>query len=320
MDEFELIRRYFSRLGAARSDVVLGVGDDAALLEVPDGMELVAAVDTIVAGRHFLEGSDARSIGHRALAVNLSDLAAMGASPAWATLALTLPKAEPEWLEGFASGFSELANAHRVALVGGDTTSGHLTVSVQIMGHVPKGAALRRGGAEAGDLLAVTGTLGDASAGLALSMGALTSGAAAAARELVARFDYPTPRVAFGVAARRLASACMDLSDGLVGDLGKLIAASGLGARVGIEHLPLSPALRAITSLDWARNYALGGGDDYELLLAVHPERIAALAERARELNLTLTVIGELCRGNSVQWTLHGAQFTPAVQGYDHFR
>jgi thiamine-monophosphate kinase len=320
MDEFDLIRRYFSRLGAPRSDVILGVGDDAALLEVPEGTELVAAVDTIVAGRHFLEGCDPRSIGHRALAVNLSDLAAMGASPAWATLALTLPKADPEWLEGFANGFSELAQAHRVALVGGDTTSGPLTVSVQIMGHVPKGSALRRSGAEGGDLLAVTGTLGDASAGLALTMGALTSVEAARVRELVARFDYPTPRVEFGAAARGLASAAMDLSDGLVGDLDKLIAASGLGARVDVERLPLSAALRAVAALDSARNYALGGGDDYELLLAVHPDRFSALAQRARELNLTLTVIGELCRGNIVHWALHGAQFTPAVKGYDHFR
>src|SRR5580704_1529573 len=144
MDEFELIKRYFSRLGAARSDVVLGIGDDAALLSVPDGAELAAAVDTLVADRHFPADSDARSIGHRALAVNLSDLAAMGATPAWATLALTLPAADPEWLERFAAGFSELAAGHAVALVGGDTTAGPLTVSVQIMGHVPRGSALRR--------------------------------------------------------------------------------------------------------------------------------------------------------------------------------
>src|SRR5271169_306893 len=170
LGEFELIRRFFSRRDAARAEsgVVLGIGDDAALLELPLGTDLVAAVDTLVAGRHFPAGTDARSVGHRALAVNLSDLAAMGATPAWATLALTLPTADPDWLERFSGGFAQLANAHGVALVGGDTTAGPLTISVQILGHVARGTALRRSGAQAGDLLAVTGTLGDAGAGLAL--------------------------------------------------------------------------------------------------------------------------------------------------------
>src|SRR5580693_5270522 len=256
MDEFELIGRYFSRLGAARSDVVLGIGDDAALLHVPDGVELAAAVDTIVAGRHFPADSDARSVGHRALAVNLSDLAAMGATPAWATLALTLPAADPLWLERFAAGFSELAAAHAVALVGGDTTAGPLTVSVQIMGHVPRGSALRRSGARAGDLLAVSGTLGDAGAGLALATQDLTS-----ARELRERFEYPAPRVEFGLAARGVATAAMDLSDGLAGDLPKLAAAGGLGAHVDVERLPLSHALAAVAGPQRARDFALGGGD-----------------------------------------------------------
>ena len=169
LGEFELIRRFFVRQSAApdsasavQSGVILGIGDDAALLDMPPGSELVAAVDSIVAGRHFPEGADARSIGHRALAVNLSDFAAMGATPAWATLALTMPGADGAWLEHFAAGLLDLADAHGVALVGGDTTRGPLTVSVQLLGHVPRGRALRRSGARAGDLLAVTGTLGDA--------------------------------------------------------------------------------------------------------------------------------------------------------------
>ncbi len=287
MDEFELIHRYFSRLGAARADVLVGVGDDAAILRGTDDSDLVAAVDTIVSGRHFLEGSDARSIGHRSLAVNLSDLAAMGASPAWAMLSLTLPAPSPEWLEGFARGFGELARAHEVMLVGGDTTAGPLTVSVQIMGHVPRGTALLRGGGREGDLLVVTGTIGDAGAGLALATGALATDDAAAASELRRRFEYPTPRVEFGLAARGLASAAMDLSDGLVGDLPKLAAASGLGADVEVDRLPLSRALAAVAGRERARDFALGGGDDYELLLAVAPARFEALA-RARggiELN-----------------------------------
>jgi len=320
MDEFELIRRYFARVGAERTDVELGVGDDAALLRVPEGAELVAAVDTLVEGRHFPAGTNARSIGHRALAVNLSDMAAMGAVPAWATLALTLPRADGGWLEGFARGFGELAAVHGVALVGGDTTSGPLTISVQILGHVPRGSALRRGGGKAGDVLAVTGTLGDAGAGLAIATRALEATDAAAARELLRRFEYPTPRVELGISARGIASAAMDISDGLAGDLPKLAAAGGLGATVEVERLPLSVALRAAASPEQSRSWALGAGDDYELLLAVPPEHFDALAARAGQLNLRLTAIGELRRGNAVTWTAHGAEFTPSVQGFDHFR
>ena len=320
MDEFELIRRYFSGLGAARPDVLLGVGDDAALLQVPAYAELVASVDTMVASRHFPEGSDAQSIGHRAMAVNLSDLAAMGARPAWAMLSLTLPSADSDWLDRFARGFGDIARAHDVALVGGDTTQGPLTVSVQIMGHVPRGIALRRGGGRDGDLLAVTGTIGDAGAGLAVAMGTLETDDAASASELRRRFEYPTPRVEFGIAARGLASAAMDLSDGLAGDLPKLAAASGVGAQVDVDRLPLSRALKSAASAERARDLALGAGDDYELLMAVPPGRFDALAAAAGELNLTLTPIGELRRGNGVQWTLKGTQYVPVVEGYSHFR
>ncbi len=321
LGEFDLIRRFFTGIGAARSDVVLGVGDDAALLRVPAETDLAAAVDTLVAGRHFPHDSDARSIGYRALAVNLSDLAAMGATPAWATLALTMPCAHPEWLERFSGGFSDLANAHRVALVGGDTTSGPLTVSVQILGLVARGTALRRSGAQTGDLLAVTGTLGDAGAGLALMTASGRCGLSAAARELIERFEYPTPRVELGMAARGIASAAMDLSDGLAGDLPKLASASGLAARVDLERLPLSQALQAAaSSQQQARDWALGAGDDYELLLAVPPSRLDALAAAAVRLNLRLTIIGELHRGNGVTWALQGEPITPQVRGYDHFR
>lgn len=320
LGEFDLIRRFFTGIGAARSDVVLGVGDDAALLRVPAEAELAAAVDTLVAGRHFPLDSDARSIGYRALAVNLSDLAAMGATPAWATLALTMPGADPEWLERFSGGFSDLANAHGVALVGGDTTSGPLTVSVQILGHVARGTALRRSGAQAGDLLAVTGTLGDAGAGLAL-MTSGRRGLSAAARELIERFEYPKPRVELGMAARGIASAAMDLSDGLAGDLPKLASASGLAAHVDLERLPLSQALQAVaSSQQQARDWALGAGDDYELLLAVPPSRLDALVAAAVRLNLRLTIIGELRRGNGVTWAWQGEPITPQVRGYDHFR
>jgi thiamine-monophosphate kinase len=322
LGEFELISRYFTRAAVTRgaeSGVVLGIGDDAAVLALPRDAELIAAVDTIVAGRHFPEATDARSIGHRALAVNLSDLAAMGATPAWATLALTLPNADPAWLERFSAGLLDLADASGVALVGGDTTRGHLTVSVQILGHVPRGTALRRSGARDGDLLAVTGTLGDAGAGLAFVTHPPPNAPSAAVQSLIERFNYPTPRVQFGVAARGIATAAMDLSDGLVGDLPKLAQASGLAAHIAVERLPLSGAIRAAVPMARALEWALSAGDDYELLLSVPPPRYRELEAAAAQLNLTLTAVGEMRSGNGVTWSLNGRDFQPACQGFDHF-
>ncbi|HEY0745231.1 MAG TPA: thiamine-phosphate kinase [Steroidobacteraceae bacterium] len=319
LGEFDLIRRFFVRDADGKSGVILGIGDDAALLDLPEGCDLVAAVDTIVAGRHFPEGTDARSIGHRALAVNLSDIAAMGATPLWATLALTLPGIDVEWLEKFAAGFVNLADLHAVKLVGGDTTRGPLTISVQILGSVPRGTALRRSGARAGDLLAVSGTLGDAAAGLSF-LKTPQRPERGNVDELIRRFDYPTPRVQLGLAARGIATAAMDLSDGLVGDLPKLALASGLAAHVNVDRLPLSLALRsAESSNDHVLDLALGGGDDYELLFAVPAQRFAALKAAADRLNLTLSTIGELRLGSGVTWSLNGEEFIPRVSGYDHF-
>jgi len=203
-------------------------------------------------------------------------------------------------------------------LVGGDTTRGPLTVSVQVLGHVARGTALRRSGARAGDLLAVTGTLGDAGAGLHF----VTTPAAEtrpAALELIRRFEYPMPRVQFGLAARGIATAAMDLSDGLIGDLPKLARASGLAAHVAVERLPLSEAMRAVVPGAQARDWALAAGDDYELLLAVPAPRYTELKAEADQLNLTLTTIGELRAGDGVMWTLNGGEFLPTVQGWDHF-
>ena len=335
LGEFDLIDRYFAsgRPGASgapgtpgaqvanrRTDVILGIGDDAALLRCLEGSDLVAAVDTLVAGRHFPEGSAPRSIGHRSLAVNLSDLAAMGATPAWATLALTLPSADGRWLASFSAGFMELAAAHGVELVGGDTTAGPLTISVQILGQVERGSALRRGGAQPGDVLAVTGTLGDAGAGLALVTGQATAEDRVAAAELIERFEYPMPRVQFGSSARGIASAAMDLSDGLAGDLPKFARASGLAAHVDVGRLPLSGALRSSATVAQAREWALAAGDDYELLVAVPAQRFDELAAVASRLNLTFTAIGDLRRGTGITWALDGQPFAAPARGYDHFR
>ena len=317
LGEFDVIERFFAR-GMQRPDVLLGIGDDAAVLEIPAGCDLVAAVDTIIEGRHFLAGTHPRSVGHRALAVNLSDIAAMGATPAWATLALTLPSAEPSWLQDFSDGLLDLAQAHGVSLVGGDTTRGLLSISVQIMGTVPHGAALTRSGAAAGDKLVVTGTLGDAGAGLHWSLQPPPS-RSAAVDALIRRFDYPEPRVQFGIAARGVASAAMDISDGLVADLPKLAAASGVAAHVAVESLPISAALRTVAGENQSRDWALTAGDDYELLLAVSPVQLGRLEREAARLNLMLTEIGELRSGVGLTWSLHGRDFLPKGFGYDHF-
>jgi len=322
LTEFELIDRFFSRRRSSSAPgVILGIGDDAALIQIPPLHELVAAVDTIVEGRHFLPSTSPHSIGYRALAVNLSDLAAMGATPAWALLALTLPSVDPDWLEAFAAGWFEVAERHGVELVGGDTTRGPLTISVQLLGHVPAGTALRRAHGRAGDLLVVTGTLGDSGAGLEIARrGGRGSAANPAELELLARFDYPRPRVEFGIAAGGIAHAAMDLSDGLAGDLPKLAAASGLAAHVDMDRLPLSESLLAYATAERAREWAATAGDDYELLLSVAPDRLPSLEAAAGACGVRLTVIGGLRTGQGVTWSIHGRNAVPASRGFDHFR
>jgi len=329
LGEFELIDRWFAHLGARRDDVTLGVGDDGALLVPPVGQDLVAVLDTLVLGTHFLPDTPPESVGHRALAVNLSDVAAMGAEPAWALLALTLPSIDADWLERFARGFDALARQHGVALVGGDTTRGPLAVSVQLQGFAPRGHALRRGGARPGDLLCVTGTPGDAAAGLEVARrGYAPSGAAA--RELLDRFQFPTPRMAAGLRLRGFASACIDVSDGLAGDAGKLAAASGCGAIIDVDRLPLSQALRSHCGDAAARQHALHGGDDYELCFALPPDRLGPLLEcwpqdpraaqgLAGDPLPRWTVIGELRTAAGIG-IRDGDSVTQVSQsGYDHF-
>lgn len=314
--EFDLIERYFTARGATRPDVVAGVGDDGAVLEVPPGQQLVVVADTIVSGVHFPEDADGGDVGYRALAVNLSDLAAMGATPAFATLALTLPRAEEAWLEAFSSAFDALARQHGVALVGGDTTRGPLSVTVQAMGWVPRGLALTRGGARAGDLLYVTGWPGDAAAGLALLLGRL-AGRGADRAWLIRRFQRPEPRVDWGLRLRGVASACIDVSDGLAADLGHLAAASGVGALVRAEALPLSRALFALAGEARAREFALSGGDDYELLFTVPQARRAELAALQGPGAPAVHCIGEIVPGGGV--TVRGAPAERRWPGYDHF-
>ena len=318
LSEFALIERYFRRCGAQRSDVRLGVGDDAALLGVPGGSELVAALDTLVAGVHFPQGSPPASIGHRALAVNLSDLAAMGARPAWALLALTLPQADETWLEEFATGLGDLARAHDVALVGGDTTRGPLCVSVQLLGHGPAGGALTRGGGNAGDVLFVSGTCGDAAAGLAIEQRRLT-GPPEVRSWLRERFLRPAPRVALGEQLRGFASACIDVSDGLLADAGKLASASHVGVELSYSEVPLSEPLAALLGERRARELALTGGDDYELCFAVPPHNIARLLAQLPPQDWRYTRIGALRAAPGASVVGDGTVMEFSHSGYEHF-
>ena len=318
LTEFELIERYFRDCGAARSDVIAGIGDDAALVAVPPDTELVVATDTLVAGVHFPPGSPAASIGHRALAVNLSDLAAMGARAAWALLALTIPRAEEAWLAEFAAGLAALARAHGVALVGGDTTRGPLTVTVQLLGTVPPGAALRRCGGRAGDALFVSGTPGDAAAGLALEERRLAAEPLALAY-LRERFLRPTPRMALGERLRGHASACIDVSDGLLGDAGKLARASQTGVEISFAAVPVSEPLVRAVGEEQARTLALTGGDDYELLFAVHPEKVSAMLAELPPQRWGYTRIGALRAAPGAEVLREGTVMQFSHSGYQHF-
>ncbi|HMA12802.1 MAG TPA: thiamine-phosphate kinase [Steroidobacteraceae bacterium] len=321
--EFELIARYFQQprppLATPRDDVVLGIGDDAALLKVPAGHELVAAIDTMVEGRHFPAGAPADSTGHRALAVNLSDLAAMGADPAWFLLALTLPRVDEAFLEAFARGLFTLAREHGIALVGGDTTSGPLTMSVQVLGTVPSGQALRRGGAAPGDLLYVSGTPGDAAAGLALLQAHRPEADDAHRRCLLQRFLFPEPRVELGRQLRGVASACIDVSDGLAGDAGRLAAASGCAVIIDAGLLPLSGALVAQGGAAAAVSCALRGGDDYELCFTVPPSRRGEFEARMANVKCRVTRIGIIAAGSGVRIERNGVPVDADTRGYDHF-
>jgi thiamine-monophosphate kinase len=315
MDEATIIDTYFRHLGAVRTDVLLGIGDDAALLRAPPGLELVLTTDSLVEQVHFLPGSAPRSIGHRALAVNLSDLAAMGAVPAWALLSLTLPDARADWLGEFAAGFGRLAREHEVALVGGNLSRGPLNVTVQLAGFVPAGAALRRSGAHAGDEIWVSGTLGDAARGRSL---AVEDSADPHAKLLRSRCDFPTPRVALGQALRGVATACIDLSDGLLADLPRLVAASGCGAVLEVGELPVSDALRAVAG-ELAWHSALAGGEDYELCFTVPPAQAASVAALAARCGVPLTRCGRLRPAAGLELRLGGDVIQFSHSPFGHF-
>ena len=310
--EFDLIARIRARV-ATRADVVLGIGDDAALLAPPPGRQLVVTADTLNDGVHFPRGTSPADVGWKALAVNLSDLASMGAEPAWCTLSLSLPQSDPAWIEGFLDGFLDLAGQHGIALVGGDTTRGPLSIAVTAMGLVEPGRALRRDGARVGDEVWVTGTLGDAAGGLAL----LDREPVPALR---ARLDRPTPRVAAGRALAGIATACVDVSDGLLADLGHVCARSHVAARIDVDALPASAALMEV--IGEADRIALqaSGGDDYELCFTAPADAGADIGAVSAQLGLRFTRIGRIVAGEGVHPVDAKSQpWSSPRRGYDHF-
>lgn len=313
MAEFDLIARIRQRV-ATRDDVVLGIGDDAAVLRMPAGRELVVAMDTLNAGVHFPAETAPADIGWKALAVNLSDLAAMAAEPAWCTLSLSLPQADQAWLDAFLDGFLGLAAQHGVALVGGDTTRGPLSVCATVHGWVEPGRALRRDGAQVGDTVWVSGTLGDAA-------GALAQWREGAAMDgfLRERLNRPTPRLAL-LPALRLAHAGIDVSDGLLADLGHVCAASGAGALVEVDALPASEALRANFDAETRRRLQAAGGDDYELCFTAPDAAREAILREAADAGVAVTAIGRVVEGEGVRaGRADGSPWQSTRDGYDHF-
>ncbi len=321
MNEFELIERFFTRPPRSKS-VVLGVGDDAALLAPTPGCEIAVSVDMLVAGRHFLADADPQRLGHKTLAVNLSDLAAMGATPRWALLAGALPDDDADWLAAFARGFFALADAHGVDVVGGDTTRGPLNLCVTILGEVPAGSALTRSGATAGDDVYVSGMLGDAALAVAAAQGRLVLDATTA-ESCRARLDTPDARVELGLALRGIASAAIDVSDGLVGDLGHILARSGVGAAIELARVPRSAALDRLlegTQRSLALECLLAGGDDYELCFCAPAEADATIRTIALRLALPIARIGGITRERGLAVTdATGVPIEPLPRAFDHF-
>ncbi|HTT03686.1 MAG TPA: thiamine-phosphate kinase [Steroidobacteraceae bacterium] len=329
MDESELIRRFFAPLGARRADVSLGIGDDAALLRLPAGSELVLSTDALVEGVHFLPHAAPRSLGHRALAVNLSDIAAMGAAPSWMLLSLILPEVQQTWLSQFCAGLAPLAERHAVALVGGNLARGPLSITVELAGVVPAGQALKRQGARPGDAIYVSGTPGDAAAGRlmqAREADASVRSPGVFTRALIERFEYPTPRVSLGEGLRGLASACIDVSDGLHTDARRMLTASGCAGQIDAALLPLSDPLRSLARQEgWSTTQmlllALSGGEDYELCFCAPPARESALQALAATLGERITRIGAVTAGAGISVTSSNPDLPRLLESatFDHF-
>lgn len=316
--EFDIIRKFFTR---PVKRALLGVGDDCALIAPEPGALLAVSTDMLVEGRHFRAGADAAKLGHKALAVNLSDLAAMGAAPRYATLALALPEADERWLTQFAQGLFKLADSFGVELIGGDTTRGPRNISISVIGAVPPELALRRDGARAGDEVWLSGCTGDAALALA-HLDARVRLAGAALAHCLARLDTPKPCIALGMALRGIATSAIDVSDGLVADLGHIAERSGVAIELRYPDLPRSRALQSCADESLARSCLLAGGDDYELAFTASPSSRERVAAVTADLGLVLTRIGSVSAGAPGLVTVRAADGTTLQlesKGFDHF-
>ncbi|TAK73541.1 MAG: thiamine-phosphate kinase [Gammaproteobacteria bacterium] len=311
MTEFELIKHYFAQQSLHRPDVMLGIGDDAAILSIPAGMELAVTTDTLALDVHFPASASPYDIGYKSLAVNLSDLAAMGATPAWVTLAITLPQADESWIHSFCDGFFTLANRYQVQLIGGDLTHGPLAITVQAIGFIPTRKAILRSGAKAGDLIYVTGTLGEA--GLALL--SLQGKASPVPEDILTRLHRPEPRVTVGEAIRDIAHAAIDISDGLTADLGHILEQSHVGAIIYVDQLPLSHLPH-----EGGIHLALTAGDDYELCFTIPTDKRAELEAKLTALSCRYTCIGTITEQTGLDLRYqNGKKYHGQIGGYQHF-
>lgn len=312
MNEFDIIKKFFAPHAAPRKDVIAGIGDDCAIVNPDPNQQIAITTDTLVAGVHFFENADAYDIGFKSLAVNLSDLAAMGATPAWVTMALTLPTADENWLNHFAQGFFALANRYQVQLIGGDLTRGPLSITIQAMGLVPNNQFLRRSGAKVDDLIYVTHTLGDAALALHVLQNKLTL-SPLHQKEILQRLNRPEPRITIGKSLRNISNAAIDISDGLAADLTHILTASQVGAVINVDHIPLSDTLHTSMPHAQAIALALNGGDDYELCFTVPNDQQASVPSEC-------TCIGKIVAtpGLTLQFD-DGTKYALPVDGYQHF-
>ena len=320
MKEFNVIEDFFKAKSIQRKDVIIGIGDDGAVTHIPKGKALVTTTDTLISGVHFLEDTPPQAIAKKAIAVNLSDLAAMGAEPAWISLSLSVPTLDENWLEAFSDGIREYAEYYSVQLIGGDTVQGPLVITITAQGFVPFDQALTRSKAKPGDAVYVTGTLGDAGLGLHIAQKKCVVENKQNQEYLLNRLHYPTPRLLVGTSLRRIASSCIDISDGLVSDIKHILKASQCGALIHVDKLPTSKALKESVSSMQAIDYALSAGDDYELLFTVSEEQKGHLETALASANVHATYIGQLngCVGK-LELRLADKTYNYSAKGYEHF-
>jgi thiamine-monophosphate kinase len=318
MKEFELIKHFFTQQAVKRKDVLLGIGDDCAVVASTDKQDIVVTTDTLVAGVHFPLETSPRAIGHKAVAVNLSDIAAMGAKPSWLSLAITLPEVNEDWLTEFSAGVFELCEYYNVQLIGGDTTQGPLSITITAQGLTPEGKYLSRSGAKSGDWIYVTGELGDAALALQYYYNEVTV-KSDSVDKIQAKLDFPKPRVLAGQSLREYATSAIDLSDGLLADLGHICQASDVGANIVLNEIPLSDIMHETLPLDAAVELALSGGDDYELLFTVSEDNKVGMETALSHAGTPVTCIGQINASKIISTTLNNKPVPIKSASFEHF-